>query len=284
MAPPAGPLGPGGEGGSEQQGPGQAEPAGEARPEAAREPPTLSPLGLRLPAMKDTSMEQVGQSLSKVIDTLDGQLDPRRWGCSLEPPDQSFRTEAPEGAPLEGLPSGGCCEGAPSPMVFYHFALEGPSPGGAGGGHHDPAGNGQPAHVPGGPEAAGQEKGGGGGGAAGSTRQAPPGPVTGPPRQEEEEEEAAANAKALGEGKASPSLSSAEDSGVEEGQGSPSEAAHPSEFRWVVTQKGEAPLTSARGRLQGGKCPWRCLCRWGQVGWGGQTGGGDSQASCSLGS
>ncbi|KAL8198232.1 UNVERIFIED_CONTAM: Pleckstrin y domain-containing M member 2 [Gekko kuhli] len=194
------------------------------------EPPVLSQLGLRIPEMKDTSsMEQVGQPLSKVMDTLDRQLDPRGWGCPLEPPDQSFRTETPEGAPGEGPPSGGFSKGVPSPMVFYHFAVEGPNAPAPGGGHHDPAGDGQPPPVPGGPEAAGPEEEGGGGGQG-----EPPGPIRDSLRQQEEEEAVAAGVEALGpleEEKASPSPSSAEDSGVEEGQGSPSEAAHPSEFR-----------------------------------------------------
>ncbi|XP_015268061.1 PREDICTED: pleckstrin homology domain-containing family M member 2 [Gekko japonicus] len=198
------------------------------------EPPALGQLGLRIPELKDTSMEQVGQPLSHVIDTLDRQLDPRGWGCSLEPPDQSFRTEAPEGALAEGPPSGGFRQGVPSPMVFYHFAGEGPDALAPGGGHHDSSRDGQPPPVPGGPAAAGpeEEEGGGGGGSGkGETL----GPVT--DSQQEEEEVAAASMEALGrleeeEEKASPSPSSAEeDSGVEEGQGSPSEAAHPSEFR-----------------------------------------------------
>ncbi|XP_060115265.1 pleckstrin homology domain-containing family M member 2 isoform X2 [Heteronotia binoei] len=202
---------------AEQQDPPQA------RLEAASEPPALRQLGLRIPAMKDTSMEQVGQSLSKVIDTLDGHLDPRRWGRSIELPDQSFRTETPEGPPLEAPPSGGFSEGVPSPMLFYRFALESPNTPAPGGGHHDPAGHGQPAHVLGGPEAAGQEDEEEGRGGAGE--QEAPGPLTASSQQQEE-----AAAASLEE-KTSPSLSSAEDSGVEEGQGSPSEAAHPSEFR-----------------------------------------------------
>lgn len=36
-----------------------------------------SQMGLLIPEMKDTSMERVGQPLSKVIDQLNGQLDPR---------------------------------------------------------------------------------------------------------------------------------------------------------------------------------------------------------------
>ncbi|XP_054857340.1 pleckstrin homology domain-containing family M member 2 isoform X2 [Eublepharis macularius] len=185
---------------------------GAAEAEAARE----AQLGLRVPAMMGTSMDQVGQSLSKVVNTLDGQLDPSRWGCSVEPPDQSFRTDTPEGPP-----SGGFSEGVPAPMVFYSFAIESPNPLAPGSGHHDPAGDGQPPHVPGGPEAAGQEE------KRGESEGETLGPVANSPP-------AAVSVEAFGQLKgeqASPSQSSAEDSGVEEGQGSPSEAAHPSEFR-----------------------------------------------------
>ncbi|XP_077167728.1 pleckstrin homology domain-containing family M member 2 isoform X2 [Paroedura picta] len=229
---PAGPLGEGGESlpadRAEKWDPGQA-----LLPdsEAAGEPPILSQLGLHIPEMKDMSMEQVGQSLSKMIDTLDRQLDPQQWGCSIEPPNQSFRTETPEGTPSEGPPSGGFGKGVPSPMVFYHFTVESPNRLGPGGGHHDPAGDGQPPHVPGGPETAGQEEGGGEDEGEGQTL----GPMMDTPQQRQQEAAAvAASVEAPGclkEEKASPSLSSAEDSGVEEEQGSPSETAHPSEFR-----------------------------------------------------
>nr|XP_056721095.1 pleckstrin homology domain-containing family M member 2 isoform X2 [Euleptes europaea] len=211
--------------GAEEQQPHQValpDPPGKARPEAAREPSALCQLGLQIPEMKDTSMEQVGQPLCKVINMLDGQLDPPR-SRSLEPPNQSFRTDTPEEAPLEGPPSGGFSEGGAAPMVFYCFTAESPDALAPGGGHHDLAGDGQPPDVPGGPEAAGQEAEGG------------EGEVLGPlmDSQQQHAGEAAVSVEALGqlEEKASPSLSSAEDSGVEEGQGSPSEAAHPSEFR-----------------------------------------------------
>ncbi|XP_048374898.1 pleckstrin homology domain-containing family M member 2 isoform X2 [Sphaerodactylus townsendi] len=217
--------------GAELQEPDQAAlPApGEAGPEAGQEPPTLSPLRLQIPRPEDTSLERVEHSLSKAIHMLGGQLDPRSLGCPIEPPNQSFRTPTPEGDPLEGPPSGVFSEGGPTPMVFYSFTAESPNALAPGGCHHDPAGDGQPPDVPGGSEAAGQEE-------EGRRREGEAlGPMTGRRQlQQQPEEEAAASVEALGQlqkEKASPSLSSAEDSGVEEGQGSPSEVAHPSEFR-----------------------------------------------------
>uniref|UniRef100_A0A670J286 Pleckstrin homology and RUN domain containing M2 n=1 Tax=Podarcis muralis TaxID=64176 RepID=A0A670J286_PODMU len=193
--------------------------------------PALPQLGLCIPEMKDTSMERMGQSLSRVIDSLD---DAGGWSRSLEPPDQSFRTVLPEEAPSEGPPSGSVSEGVSAPMDFYRFTVESPNAASAGGGRHDAAGDGQPPHVPGGPQAAGEEEEGGGG-------EETAGPRIATDLQEEEEQEEeeevvveAGSVEALGKLKgdrASPSPSSAEDSGVEEGQGSPSEAAHPSEFR-----------------------------------------------------
>ncbi|ETE66128.1 Pleckstrin-likey domain-containing family M member 2, partial [Ophiophagus hannah] len=110
-------------------------------------------------------------------------------------------------------------------MDFYPFTVESPNTPATGGGHHDPAGHGEPPHVPGGPEAPGQAEEGGGedGEAAGPAVASSPGEAVGMA--------SAAALSRLKEDRASPSPSSAEDSGVEEGQGSPSEAAHPSEFR-----------------------------------------------------
>ncbi|CAI5783114.1 Hypothetical predicted protein [Podarcis lilfordi] len=200
----------------------------EANPDVSSErSPALPQLGLCIPEMKDTSMERMGQSLSRVIDSLD---DAGGWNRSLEPPDQSFRTVLPEEAPSEGPPSGGVSEGVSAPMDFYRFTVESPNAASAGGGRHDAAGDGQPPHVPGGPQAAGEEEEGGGG-------EETAGPRIATDLQEQEEEVVeveAGSVEALGKLKgdrASPSPSSAEDSGVEEGQGSPSEAAHPSEFR-----------------------------------------------------
>ncbi|KAM3824245.1 pleckstrin homology domain-containing family M member 2 isoform 2-T2 [Vipera latastei] len=193
---------------------------------ASTEEPALCQLGLRIPAMKDTAMEQVGQALSKVVDSLevtDG------WSRGLEPPlDQSFRTDLPRDAPSsEGPPLGGFGQGLPAPMDFYRFTVESPNTPGPSGGHHDPTGEGQPPDVPGGPEAPGEEEEAGGGGeegeAAGSAVAGSPGDAV--------EMASVVTLGRLKEDRASPSPSSAEDSGVEEGQGSPSEAAHPSEFR-----------------------------------------------------
>ncbi|XP_038603226.1 pleckstrin homology domain-containing family M member 2 [Tachyglossus aculeatus] len=206
----------------------------------------LSQMGLRIPEMKDTSMESVGQPLSKVIDQLNGQLDPRGWQPPVEPPDQSFRTRSPGETP-EGPALCDFSEGIPAPMDFYRFTVESPNAATAGGGDHDPAGPGQPLYVSGGPEAAGQEEEGGGG--RGAEEGQAPGPVeASPPGSENQEVQAKLELAAVsradepegGTGEAvcrfkrdqpSPCLSSAEDSGVDEGQGSPSEMIHPSEFR-----------------------------------------------------
>uniref|UniRef100_K9IPP9 Pleckstrin homology domain-containing family M member 2 n=1 Tax=Desmodus rotundus TaxID=9430 RepID=K9IPP9_DESRO len=205
-----------------------------------------SQVGLLIPEMKDTSMERLGRPLSKVIDQLNGQLDPRTWCSHVEPPDQSFRTGSP-GATPERPPFCDFSEGLPAPMDFYRFTVESPSTVTSGGGHHDPAGPSQPLHVPGSPEAAGQEEGGGGEGQAprplgdtleearepetqGPETQGPPvgeGPVP-EPEPEPGTQEALCPLK---RDQPSPCPSSAEDSGVDEGQGSPSEVSHSAEFR-----------------------------------------------------
>ncbi|OWK08141.1 PLEKHM2 [Cervus elaphus hippelaphus] len=201
-------------------------------------------VGLLIPEMKDTSMERVGQPLSKVIDQLNGQLDPTTWRPHVEPPDQSFRTGSPGDAP-ERPPFCDFSEGLPAPMDFYRFTIESPSTVTSGGGHHDPAGPGQPLHVPGSPAAAGQEEAGGGGGPGQTPR-----PLEDTPgeAQKPEAQELDTQLPQVGEGlepepgtqealcrlkgdQPSPCLSSAEDSGVEEGQGSPSEMMHSAEFR-----------------------------------------------------
>ncbi|EMP42081.1 Pleckstrin like proteiny domain-containing family M member 2 [Chelonia mydas] len=203
-------------------------PEGQERPGESSKHSALSQLGLRIPEMKDTSMESVGQPLSKVIDKLNGQLDPSGWNCPVTPPDQSFRTGIPEETP-DGPPSGSYIERISTPMDFYRFTVESPNSPAPGGGDHDPTGAGQPPYVPGSPEAAGQDEEGGEGETAEAVEDA----------QEEADKTQASetetgNMEALSRLKGdqpSPSLSSAEDSGVEEGQGSPSEMAHPSEFR-----------------------------------------------------
>ncbi|XP_020637727.2 pleckstrin homology domain-containing family M member 2 isoform X2 [Pogona vitticeps] len=207
----------------------------EAIPELSTEASALSQLGLCIPEMKDTSMERVGRSLSKVMDSLDRHLGAsapatgRGWSHHLESPDQSFRTDSPGEAPSsEGPPPGGFSEGLSAPMDFYRFTVESPNTPAASGSHHDPAGNGQPPHVPGGPEAAEEEEEGG------WRRRETSGPTVTDSQEEEEEAVESAGVEALSRVKGdqkSPSPSSAEDSGVEEGQGSPSETAHPSEFR-----------------------------------------------------
>ncbi|XP_054994539.1 pleckstrin homology domain-containing family M member 2 isoform X2 [Sorex araneus] len=220
------------------------EAAGPGSTAESSEPPEPGPMGLLIPAMKDTSMESLGQPLSKVIAQLNGQLDPSTWGPHAEPPDQSFRTGSPGEAP-EQPPSCDFSEGLPAPMDFYRFTVESPGSVAAGGGHHDPAGPGQPPHVPGGPAAAGpEEEGGGGGGGA----QPPPPPLDDPSGAGPEPDTRELDPSPLppvGEGpvldlepntqltreQPSPCLSSAEDSGVEEGQGSPSEVTHAAEFR-----------------------------------------------------
>lgn len=58
-------------------------------------------VGLLIPEMKDTSMERVGQPLSKVIDQLNGQLDPATWHSHVESPQTSPRTGSP-GMPRRG--------------------------------------------------------------------------------------------------------------------------------------------------------------------------------------
>ncbi|XP_075407058.1 pleckstrin homology domain-containing family M member 2 isoform X1 [Tenrec ecaudatus] len=205
----------------------------------------LGHVGLLIPAMKDTSMERLGQPLSKVIDQLNGQLDPRTWHSHTQPPEQPFRTGSPGDAP-ERPPLCDFSEGLPAPMDFYRFTVESPSSAAAGGGHHDPAGPGQPLHVPGSPAAAGQEEEGGGGeGQAPRPLDDTQGEAQEPEAQELEvplpvvSEEPVADPEPgtqeelcqLKREQPSPCLSSAEDSGVDEGQGSPSEMSHPSEFR-----------------------------------------------------
>ncbi|XP_059232243.1 pleckstrin homology domain-containing family M member 2 isoform X2 [Mustela nigripes] len=203
-------------------------------------------MGLLIPEMKDTSMERLGQPLSKVIDQLNGQLDPSTWRSHVQSPDQSFRTGSPGEAP-EKPPFCDFSEGLPAPMDFYRFTVESPSTLTAGGSNHDSAGPGQPLHVPGSPATAGQEE--GGGGREGQT----PGPLEdAPPREAPEPgtQEPDAKLPLVGEGpepelepgthetlcqlkrdQPSPCLSSAEDSGVDEGQGSPSDMSHSAEFR-----------------------------------------------------
>ncbi|KAM4646985.1 pleckstrin homology domain-containing family M member 2 isoform 5-T5 [Amazona ochrocephala] len=206
-------------------GPG-AEPSPGGQEEGA-ERSALGQLALRIPEMKDTSMESVGQPLSKVMDRLNGQLDPGgAWSVPLEPPGQSFRTGTPGETP-DGSSSGDFSEGISAPMDFYRFTIESPNAAAPGGGHHDTPGPGQPPYVSGSREAPEEEsREGEAVGAVEESGGASDEPQTGQADTTEPQ--------ALGEPKKeqpSPSPSSAEDSGVEEGQGSPSELTHPSEFR-----------------------------------------------------
>lgn len=202
-------------------------------------------MGLLIPEMKDTSMERLGQPLSKVIDQLNGQLDPSTWRSHVQSPDQSFRTGSPGDAP-EKPPFCDFSEGLPAPMDFYRFTVESPSTLTSSGSNHDPAGPGQPLHVPGGPATAGQEEGGG------RREGQAPGPLEDTPGEAREPETRGLETQLppAGDGpvpeaepgthealcqlkrdQPSPCLSSAEDSGVDEGQGSPSEMTHSAEFR-----------------------------------------------------
>ncbi|XP_023113931.2 pleckstrin homology domain-containing family M member 2 isoform X2 [Felis catus] len=207
--------------------------------------PEPGQMGLLIPEMKDTSMERLGQPLSKVIDQLNGQLDPSAWRSHVRSPDQSFRTGSPGDAP-EKPPFCDFSEGLPAPMDFYRFTVESPSALTSSGSNHDPAGPGQPLHVPGGPATAGQEEGGG------RREGQAPGPLEDTPGEAREPETRALETQLppAGDGpvpeaepgthealcqlkrdQPSPCLSSAEDSGVDEGQGSPSEMTHSAEFR-----------------------------------------------------
>ncbi|NWV01714.1 PKHM2 protein, partial [Upupa epops] len=209
---------------------GPTVPAAEPRPgrqEEGHERSALSQLALRIPEMKDTSMESVGQPLSKVMDRLNGQLDPGGWNAPPEPPGQSFRTGTPGETP-DGSSSGDFSEGISAPMDFYRFTVESPNAAAPGGGHHDSPGPGQPSHVSGSSEAPEEEanREGEEAGALEESRGANYEPQTG-----QTETIAPQALSELKKEQPSPSLSSAEDSGVEEGQGSPSELTHPSEFR-----------------------------------------------------
>ncbi|XP_063292279.1 pleckstrin homology domain-containing family M member 2 isoform X1 [Pelobates fuscus] len=182
---------------------------------AEEKPSDLSEPALRLAKMQDTSMERVGQPLSEVIDKLNGQLDPHSWSTHPETPDQSFRTCSPGQTP-GGLQSQDISQGMQDPMDFYYFTPESPDTATTGGGYNDSSSQGQPAHVFSGSKDAGQGEEGRKGQAEveGSIENLP-------------EETLLENSV----GKSSPELSIAEDSGVEEGQGSPSDSPHPCEFR-----------------------------------------------------
>ncbi|KFR04031.1 Pleckstrin homology domain-containing family M member 2, partial [Opisthocomus hoazin] len=156
-----------------------------------------------------------------------GGQEEGRERSALGQPAWSFRTGTPGETP-DGSSSGDFSEGISAPMDFYRFTVESPNAAAPGGGHHDAPGPGPPPHVPGGPEAPEEEE-SREGEAAGAVEES--GGASDEPQSGQTE---TANPQALREPKKeqpSPSLSSAEDSGVEEGQGSPSELTHPSEFR-----------------------------------------------------
>ncbi|XP_064027771.1 pleckstrin homology domain-containing family M member 2 isoform X2 [Pogoniulus pusillus] len=184
----------------------------------------LVPLALRIPERQDSAVQSPGPALGQLGARLSGQLEP--GGCSIPP--QPFRTGSPGDTPHRPS-SGDFSEGISAPMDFYRFTLESPNAAAPGGGHHDAAGPGQPPHVPGGPEAA--EEAASGEGEAGGAVEESGGATDG---LQAGQEDATTEPQVVHQPKKeqpSPSQSSAEDSGVEEGQGSPSELAHPSEFR-----------------------------------------------------
>ncbi|XP_053137402.1 pleckstrin homology domain-containing family M member 2 isoform X2 [Hemicordylus capensis] len=226
-------------------GTGTREGDGAERPESAREGPPPRAQPLQLPALEEASPspspEPLGPARSQGVSSLlDGERE-AAGGAPEQLPPQPFRTGTPEGGPACGERPASGEEGAglAAPMDFYRFTLESPSTPAPGGGHHDPAGDGQPPHVPGGPEGAGpeeeeeEEAAAGGRGGGGGEEGPAAGPLTDRPQPPPEQASSSSAAlRGCKRGQGSPSLSSAEeDSGVEEGQGSPSEAAHPSEFR-----------------------------------------------------
>ncbi|KAG8431497.1 hypothetical protein GDO86_018555 [Hymenochirus boettgeri] len=172
---------------------------------------------IRLPRMQDTSMERVGQPLSEVIEKLNDQLDPKGWNGTSEPTDQPFRTYSPGENPST-LTNQNINQGLQDPMDFYQLTPESPYSGAAGGGYNDSTSQSQQAHVLSGSEDAEQEENG---------RETGEGPAEGPLEVQLE----GTLLTTLSEGKKSPVLSIAEDSGVDEGQGSPSDSPHPCEFR-----------------------------------------------------
>ncbi|KAK6472371.1 pleckstrin homology domain-containing family M member 2-like [Huso huso] len=119
-------------------------------------PEVVGDEGLRLPEMTDTSMDSVGQPLREVMDQLNGALDTDRWRTEEPDGQQPFRESSggePPDPPLLPLDQG--LLQTPPPNNFYRFTPESPGPASPGGGHYDPAGDGQPPHVLGGHEGEG---------------------------------------------------------------------------------------------------------------------------------
>ncbi|XP_006642204.2 pleckstrin homology domain-containing family M member 2 isoform X1 [Lepisosteus oculatus] len=149
-----GPLGSGQDGARAEEGQEGEEEEGEDEGEGL----------LRLPEMTDTSMESVGQPLREVMEQLEGTLDCKTWeprAGAQPPPQQPFRSDS-EGEPPDPPPASSLSLAqephalqASPPRDFYRFTPESPGPAATGGGHDDPAGPGQPAHVHGGHEAEG---------------------------------------------------------------------------------------------------------------------------------
>ncbi|KAM4651578.1 pleckstrin homology domain-containing family M member 2 isoform 2-T2 [Discoglossus pictus] len=192
----------------------QSKRSGSCNGTTEEKPCDLPESGLRLPKMQDTSMERVGQPLSDVIEKLNGQLDPSCWNAHPEPTDQSFRTCSP-GLTPGGQQSQDISQGIQDPMDYYYFTPESPNTPATGSGNHDSTSQSQPPHVSSGSADAGKEEAGRGGATTEGSLEPQEGGDQSPPTV----------------GKKSPALSIAEDSGVEEGQGSPSDSPHPCEFR-----------------------------------------------------
>ncbi|XP_048471031.1 pleckstrin homology domain-containing family M member 2 isoform X2 [Rhincodon typus] len=113
--------------------------------------------GLLIPQMKDTSMNSVGNPLSKVMEQLNGTLDANTWMSNGDHlPEQPFRTSVPGEAPEEP-PFSQYSERMPPTLDFYKFTVESPSASGTGSCHYDPTGESQPSHVFSSHEAAGTE-------------------------------------------------------------------------------------------------------------------------------
>ncbi|KAM3850450.1 pleckstrin homology domain-containing family M member 2 [Diretmus argenteus] len=139
---------------------------------------------LRLPEMMDTSMDGVGQPLRDVIDCLNGALDGgEAWerpeeeekndkGCSQgpQPPVRQPFRKGPGGEPPDPVPGEvshpplapdpNFLQVSPAPTDFYSFTPHSPVLAFTGGGHHDPAGHGQSAALPGGHEDEGEAEAG----------------------------------------------------------------------------------------------------------------------------
>ncbi|XP_035238470.1 pleckstrin homology domain-containing family M member 2 isoform X1 [Anguilla anguilla] len=208
---------------------------------------------LRLPEMTDTSMESVGQPLREVMDRLDGALDGQGWGegeggaaaaagsapeakASSPPPQQQpFRGDSggeppdpsPRDRPVAADPN--FLRAPPAPADFYRFAPHSPEPAAPGGGHHDPAGHGQPTALHGGHEDAGEAEG------------QDPSLAVATEEEEEQEEEGkegkqevravpVENGTGLPENGEEGELDEEEEDG-EENRASPVDGTHPAEFR-----------------------------------------------------